>query len=147
MNQLGWVFLLLALAWIGQLALSLLQTRRFYRQVAQMRQGSYASATGLAGSTWRRKVYGVLVVDEDLSIMRAGQLSGFTVFAGVKPVNTVTGLPLARIEDDTPVDGVSPKLWSAFQNAAGYIRSHEAKRTAAEVEDEAGAVADAGKEG
>ena len=128
LNQFGYVFLLLALAWIGQLALSLLQTRRFYRQVAQLRQGSYASAIGLAGSTWKRKVYGVLVVDTDLRVIRAGQLSGFTVFASLKPVSEVTGLHLDRIEEETPVTGVSQKLWSAFQNAAGYIRSHEEKR-------------------
>lgn len=150
LGNIGVVFLLLGLAWIGQLALTLLQMRRFYRDTARMREGSYASGTGLSGSTWKRKVYGVLVVDEDLTIMRAGRLSGFTVFASMQPVPEVSGLPLSRIEEETPVDGVSQKLWHAFQNAAGYIRSHEQKKagddSSVPVEDEAGDVVGAGKE-
>lgn len=150
LNNVGVVFLVLGLAWVGQLGLTLLQMRRFYRDSARMREGSYASGTGLAGSTWKRKVYGVIVVDEHLNIMRAGKLSGFTVFAGMQPVPSIVGLPLSRIEEETPVNGVSRKLWTAFQNAAGYIRSHEEKKAGAQdstpVKDEAGDVVGAGKE-
>lgn len=143
-NQFGVLILLVVLAWIGQLALSLLQTRRFYRRVAQLRRGSYASAVGLAGSNWKRKVYALLVVDQALTITSAQRLSGFTVFASLRPVAALEGLPLSRIEEDTPVAGISKKQWSAFQNAAGYIRSHQDSHESGE--DEAGAVADAGEE-
>ena len=124
-NQFGTLFLLLALAWIGQLALSLLQTRTFYRRVARLRKGSYASAIGVTGSNWKRKVYGVLVVDENLTITAAERLRGFTVFAGLKPQPELVGHPLDRVEQELPLEGMSKKTWSAFQNAAGYIRSHE----------------------
>ena len=120
----GLVLLLLAAAWLAQLALSLLQTRRFYRRVAELRRGSHASAIGVAGNNWRRKLYAVLVVDEHYRITAAEKLSGFTVFAGLRPVEALRGLELERIEDATPVDGIPQKLWSAFGNAAEYIRRH-----------------------
>lgn len=141
MNQFGVLFLLLALAWIGQLALSLLQTRQFYRHVAQLRKGSYASAVGLAGSNWKRKVYGVLVVDENLTVTAAQKLSGFTVFARLKPVPQVEGVPLDRMEEEAPIPGVPRKIWDALRNAAGYIRTHEQSR-----EEDPSAVENAGKE-
>ena len=120
----GLVFLLLAAAWLAQLALSLLQTRRFYRRVAELRRGSHASAIGVAGNNWRRKLYAVLVVDEHYRITAAEKLSGFPVFAGLKPVTALHGLAIERIEDETPVEGIPAKLWSAFANAAEYIRRH-----------------------
>ncbi len=123
----GLVFLLLAAAWLAQLALSLLQTRRFYRRVAELRRGSHASAVGVAGNNWRRKLYAVLVVDERYRITAAEKLAGFTVFAGLKPVEALRGLALERIEDETPVAGISKKLWSAFGNAAEYIGRHRSE--------------------
>lgn len=143
-SQFGSLFLLVALVWVLQLAFSLLQTRRFHGRVAQLRKGSYATGIGFAGSTWKMKVYGVLVVNEDLTITAAEKLAGFTVFAALKPVPALVGLPLDRVSNGEPVSGVSRKLWAAFQNAAGYIASHHANADDEATQDEPSAD---GKEG
>lgn len=124
LGRYGFLFLLIALAWVLQLALSLLQTRRFHRRIAELRNGSFATATGIAGNNWKRKVYGVLVVDENYTVTNAEIMAGFTVFANLKPVPELAGVSLERIEQPEPVDGIKKKAWSAFQNAAGYLRSH-----------------------
>jgi glucitol operon activator protein len=124
MNQFGSLFLVVALVWVLQLVFSLFQTRRFHGRVAVLRKGSYATGIGYSGSTWKTKVYGVLVVNDELSIIAAEKLSGFTVFAALKPVPALVGLQLDRLSSDQPVTGVSKKAWNAFQNAAGYIMAH-----------------------
>lgn len=124
LGRYGFLFLLIALAWILQLALSLLQTRRFHRRITELRKGSYATATGLAGNNWKRKVYGVLVVDEDYTVTNAEMMAGFTVFANLKPVPELVGLSIDRIQNPEPVQGIGKKAWSAFQSAAAYLRSH-----------------------
>lgn len=128
MDNAGSIFLALAIVWVLQLALSLLQTRRFHRKVSDLRRGNYASAVGMSGSTWKRKVYGVLVVDETLTVQSGHELSGITVFADLKPVPGVVDVPLSRIEEDQPLDGVKPKIWAALQQAARFIRNHESRR-------------------
>lgn len=125
LGRFGFLFLLVALAWILQLAFSLLQTKRFHRRIAELRKGSFASATGLAGNNWKRKVYGVLIVDKDYTVIRAEKLAGFTVFANLKPVPALTGISIDRIEQSDPIEGIDKKTWSAFQNAVSYLHSHE----------------------
>lgn len=135
LGRFGFLFLVVALAWILQLALSLLQTRRFHRRIAELRTGSFATATGFAGSNWKRKVYGVLVVDENYTVTHAEKLAGFTVFANLKPVPELVGLSIHRLEQEDPVDGIAKKAWSAFQNAADYLRSHKEEGNEEEEED------------
>lgn len=136
MSQLAFFALVLGFVWLLQLMLSLLQTRRFYRRFSELRQGSYASAIGMAGTTWKRKEYAILVVDSDHRVMRAQRLGGITVFATPKPLPALEGVALDRFSGAEAVDGVSAKTWAALQNAAQYIRDHiERKRREAEGDD------------
>lgn len=118
--RIGYVFLLLAAVWLLQLFLALLQSRRFNKRISELRRSGSRTSVGLAGSTWRRKVYAVIVVDDERYIRRAEKLAGFTVFADSKPVEGVEGLHISRLEGE-PVEGVSPKVWLAMRNAAQYI--------------------------
>jgi DNA-binding transcriptional regulator of glucitol operon len=126
-NRYAGLFLAVALVWILQLALSLLQTRRFHKRVFELRKEGNQTSVGMSGSTWRRKVYAVLVVDENRTIIRGEKLSGFTVFANLKPVPELGGKPMSVLDEDTPVAGINEKLWKAFQNAAGFIKNKDAK--------------------
>jgi glucitol operon activator protein len=135
LGRFGFLFLVVALAWILQLALSLLQTRRFHRRITELRRGSFATATGFAGSNWKRKVYGVLVVNENYEVIHAEKLTGFTVFASLKPVPDLVGLSVDRLEQDEPVAGIAKKTWLAFQNAAKYLLSHKEEDDEDESED------------
>lgn len=127
MNRYAGLFLAIALVWILQLALSLLQTRRFHRRVSQLRQEGNQTSVGMSGSTWKRKVYGVLVVNEDRTILRAEKLSGFTVFANLQPVPELGGKPMSVLDREQPIEGVNEKLWKAFQNAAGFIKNKDSR--------------------
>ena len=125
MSRFGVVILFVAVAWVLQLALALWQTHAFYRRYALLRRGAAASAIGVSGSNWRRKTYGVLIVDESRTIVRAERLAGISIFARLREVPQIVGLPLQRVERDDPVEGVPGKTWDAFRNAAGYIVSHD----------------------
>jgi DNA-binding transcriptional regulator of glucitol operon len=125
--NIGWLLLALAGVWALQLVLSLYQSKRFHRRVFELRKEGDKASVGMAGSNWKRKVYAVLVVDEDRETVHAHKLAGFTVFADLEPVPELVGLPMARFEKDEPVSGVTRKVWTAFQNAAGYIRDADEK--------------------
>ncbi len=78
----------------------------------------------MSGSNWKRKIYCVLVVDDEWNIVRAEKMSGFTVFANLKPVEALSGMTLRQLEGEPPA-GMSNKMWAAFQNAAGFIRKRD----------------------
>lgn len=127
MNRYAGLFLAIALVWILQLALSLLQTRRFHKRVFQLRKEGNQTSVGMSGSTWKRKVYGVLVVNQDRTILRAEKLSGFTVFANLRPVPELGGKPMSVLDRDEPLPGINEKVWKAFQNAAGFIKNKDSR--------------------
>lgn len=118
-----WLVVALAGVWALQLVLSLFQSKRFHRKVFQLRKQGDKASVGMAGSNWKRKVYAVLVVDKERNSVYTYKLAGFTVFADLEPVPELVKLPLERFEQDEPPTGVSRKIWTAFQHAAGFIRS------------------------
>lgn len=128
------IFLALAFVWMLQLILSLLQTKRFHQNIADLRKQGAATSVGISGRNWTLKNYGVLVVDEERMVIRAQKLTGFTVFSNLKDVPQLAGLPLDRFDSHEPVQGVKKKLWQAFQNAATFITRHD-QRELAESED------------
>ncbi len=127
MNRYAGLFLAIALVWILQLALSLLQTRRFHKRVFQLRKEGNQTSVGMSGSTWKQKVYGVLVINQDRTILRAEKLSGFTVFANLRPVPELGGKPMSVLDRDEPLPGINEKVWKAFQNAAGFIKNKDSR--------------------
>lgn len=125
------VVLLLAGAWLLQIYLSSQQMRRFHSKSQQLRRMGTHMAIGLAGTTYRKKVYTALVTDADDLVVAAEELGGWTVFAGSKPVPQAVGMSLARVGRGDPPDGVSPKTWASLDHAAGFIRNKLAKESAA----------------
>lgn len=111
---------LLAVAWTSQLILSFFQAKRFYSRLSQLRRQGKRTSIGLAGSNWRTKAYGVLVVDEKNQIVCAEKLTGWTVFAGLQPVKPLIGLPLEALSGER-IQGISKKSWLAFQKAAEQL--------------------------
>ena len=111
----------LAIAWAIQYALAFWQMRRFYRRVAELRRLGLVSI-GVEGSSWRGRQYAVLVVDASHRVMRVEQLSGWTIFATLKPVLGLEGRPMSALFDDGANLPVSKKLLLALRNAASYIK-------------------------
>jgi len=127
LEKFGWLFLLFATLWIIQLMLSLLQMKQFHRQYSLLRQDGDIASIGMSGNNWKRKIYGILVVDTHRTIVHAQQLSGFTVFARLKPVDKLVGLSLSELELPPETLDINKKLLAAFKNAAEFIRSHDRK--------------------
>ncbi len=127
----------LGIAWCLQLFLSLWQMRNFYGRVTALRK-QYGGITsiGLEGSSWKRRQYAVLVIDENKRILAAEQLSGWTIFASLKPVEGLTGRTLAELCDDNVTLPISnnKKLLLAFRNAAKHYETAQENAKARELE-------------
>ena len=61
----------LAAAWFLQILLSSYQMLRFHRKNQEMRKLGTHMATGVSGTTYRRKVYATVVTDEDNRVAAA----------------------------------------------------------------------------
>ncbi len=123
----GWLILCIALLWLLQLLLSLIQTKKFHKSYSELRKKGDISSIGMAGSNWKLKVYAILVVDSERIIINAEKLSGITVFARMKSVESLVGQPLSILDQFSDTFGINKKLWSAFEKAAEYIRVHDRK--------------------
>lgn len=136
MNQTATLIIIgLALAWGIQYVLAFFQMKRYYKRIAELRKKGKVS-TGVAGSSWRRRQYAVLVVDANYRIVHVEELSGWTVFAALKPVKGLDGRPLSDLEDETLELPVSGKLLLALRNAASYLKEvANQAQTAAPVDD------------
>ena len=121
------IVLALAAAWLLQIMLSSWQMMRFHKQNQKMRRLGTFMATGVAGTTYRRKIYATVVADADHRVVAAGRLAGSTIAAGMKPVDEILGMPIAEVGEGPPPAGVKQKTWDALGHAAGFIRTKIAK--------------------
>ena len=119
----------LAVAWGIQYALAFWQMKRFYRRIAELRRDGQVSI-GMAGSSWRRRQYAVLVIDPGQRIVHVAQLSGWTIFATLKPVVGLDGRPMSDLFDEGAALPVGNKLLLALRNAASYIKVATATQAA-----------------
>ncbi len=120
-EQLGIVALL---AWLVQLALAYRQARLFYKRIRNLRKLGRC-ATGLSSVKYRGRVYVVLVAHPVThTIIKAEQLRGLTVFAGMKPVPQLEGYALdALLTTPAPViQGVKTSVLEAARSAAEAIQ-------------------------
>lgn len=110
------------IAWIIQFAMTFLQMRRFNKRLTELRRLG-TTAVGMSGSMYKRRTYGVLVINKDEKILHAEQFSGWTVFASLKPVKELEGLTTKDIMDESMELPVSKKTRNAFQNAVQQIEN------------------------
>lgn len=118
------IILGLAGAWLLQFFLSYLQLRRFYGRVSQLRKTGNLVSIGVAGSTWKRRQYAVLVVDPQTDVIRhSEQLSGWTVLASLKPLHGLEGMSLNELlDEENPLPKhINHKLALALRDAARHI--------------------------
>lgn len=121
---------ILAGAWLVQIVLSNVQMRRFHATTQRLRKRGTRMAIGLAGSTYRRKVYTAVVTDEAGTVTAGGRLGGFTVAASMRELPEVVGLHIDRIGRGEPPDGFDAKTWASLDHAAEFIRKQIAKEHA-----------------
>jgi glucitol operon activator protein len=117
----GVVFLVVGVLWIVQFGAAYLQMRRFYSRLKEVRRGGL-TAVGLGGGQYKGRSYAVLTVNSFGTIVHAEQFDGWTVFARLKPVPKMLGMPLDEVLLHPERLPVSTKLQTAFQNAARDIQ-------------------------
>jgi DNA-binding transcriptional regulator of glucitol operon len=125
------IIIAFVIAWVIQFAMTYLQMQRYNKRLKELRKDG-TTATGMSGSMYKRRAYGVLVINEDEKILHAEQFSGWTVFASLKPVKELEGLSIHDLMDENTELPISKKIRSAFQNAVEEIE--KAKKKAAEKE-------------
>lgn len=108
--------------WIIQFGLAFWQMRRFYGRLAVLRRGGL-TAVGLSGNRYKGRSYAVLTVDETNRIIHAEKFSGWTIFAGLKPVPELIGLSLDEVLAQSTTLPVNKKLQDAFANAARDLQA------------------------
>ena len=119
-ENLAVIFILLVIMWILQFGFTYLQMQKFYKRLKIIRQDG-VTAIGMEGGRYKGRAYGVLTVGKDNKIIHAEKMSGWTNFAGLKPVPELVGMTLDEIMDEERTLPVSKKLQSAFRNAARDI--------------------------
>lgn len=112
----------LAALWAIQVFLSTLQMRRFHKRSQQLRRLGAHMAVGLAGNMYRRKVYTVVVIDADGTVVAAEQLSGFTILANLQPIPSMEGRDVWEIGRGPAPSEIPAKVWSSVDHAAGFLR-------------------------
>lgn len=117
------IVLLLAAGWLLQIWLSSQQMQRFHKTSQQWRREGAHMAIGVSGTTYRRKIYAVVVVDDYWKVVKAGALSGWTIASTVDEVEHLIGMDLDDIGRGDPPEGVNAKTWAALEHAASFIRT------------------------
>ncbi len=112
--------------WFAQFFMANRQMRAFYKRLAQIRKNGL-TAVGMAGGQYKGRSYAVLTIDENDRVVHAEQFSGWTVFATLKPVPEMVGLPLREVLDNQSSLPVSKKLQTAFANAAKDLQAAREK--------------------
>ena len=118
------IIICFVIAWAIQYAMTYFQMRRFNKRLNELKKIGITSV-GMSGSAYKRRTYAVLVIDKDEKILKAEQFSGWTVFAGLKPVKELEGLSTKDIMDDTVAIAIPPKMRNAFKIRSSRLKMPE----------------------
>ena len=126
------IFILLAIMWVLQFGFTYIQMQKFYKRLKIIRQDG-VTAIGMEGGRYKGRAYGVLTVDKENNIIHAERMSGWTNFAGLRPVPELVGMTLEEIMDEERPLPVSKKLQNAFRNAARDILNADGEKSGDEI--------------
>src|SRR5438093_5519448 len=121
----GWMFLLIAVLWLLQLALAYLQAQRFMARARALR-GLGRVSIGASPRRIRGRAYVVVAVGPDDRVTAAEALQGITVFANARPVPALVGLPAVELAAGAQVPGLAPLVLAAAHSAAAALHPDHA---------------------
>ena len=122
------IFVLLVVMWMLQFGFTYVQMQKFYKRLKIIRQDGL-TAVGMEGGRYKGRAYGVLTVGKDNKVIHAEKMSGWTNFAGLKPVPELVGMSLDEILDEERTLPIPKKLENAFRNAARDIMEADIEKT------------------
>lgn len=114
------IFALLVVMWILQFVMTYVQMRRYTKRLKVIRQAGL-TAVGMGGSKYKGRAYGVLTIDDDNQVIHAERMSGWSNFAGLRPVPDIVGMKIEDIIENQSELPVPNKLKVAFSNAASDL--------------------------
>lgn len=93
-----WRFIIvIAIAWILQILLGLLQIKSFNKRYVELRRKGKV-AIGKVKGKLRAGTVVLIAIDDDCNIIQAEKIQGLTVFARLKSMNTLIGENLLKID-------------------------------------------------
>jgi DNA-binding transcriptional regulator of glucitol operon len=116
----GWLFLLLGILWLLQLALAYQQAQRFMARARALRRLGRVSI-GASRRQLRGRAYVVVAVGPDDRLTAAEALRGYTVFANARPVPALIGLRAVDLAAGAQVPGLAPRVQAAAHSAAAVL--------------------------
>ena len=119
-ENIGTIFGLLVVMWILQFGLTYIQMQKFYGRLKIIRKDGL-TAVGMGGSQYKGRAYGILTVDKNNTVIHAEKMSGWSNFAGLRPVPALIGMTIEEILSEQAELPVSSKLQVAFRNAANDL--------------------------
>jgi glucitol operon activator protein len=121
----GWLFLLLGILWLLQLALAYQQAQRFMARARALRRLGRVSI-GASRRQLRGRAYVVVAVGPDDRLTAAEALRGYTVFANARPVPALIGLRAVDLAAGAQVPGLAPRVQAAAHSAAAALHPDRA---------------------
>ena len=115
------------IAWVIQFVMTYFQMRRFNKKLSQFKKLG-TTAVGMSGSMYKRRTYGVLVIDKNEKNLHAEQFSGWTVFASLKPVQELEGLTPADIMNESLELPITKKNTQRFSKCSTTDRKMPRKK-------------------
>ncbi len=100
MSKMIWMLIVLAIAmWLLQGLLSVLQLKKFNRELKLLRQTGRV-AIGKTRGRFKAGCLLLLCIDENAVIIKGRKLQGITSFAGFRDFNDLNGINLTDIDED-----------------------------------------------
>lgn len=121
----------IVLLWIVQIVLSYRQAMSLTRRIADMRRRGTVSV-GLGHGRLRNRVYAVVAVDREDSVIGVEVLRGWTTLSKPKPIPELSGLPYERLCDTAAVADFDSALRSALCQVVATLREDRAAKQALE---------------
>ncbi len=116
---------MLFLSWGLQSFLSILQTKKVFKRIKELRALGRVGI-GASGTIYKRRVYTLLAVDQNDIVTNAEVLSGWTVFAKLKPIDGLKGISLHDlVENSEGNHSITKKEFEALKVAANYLLQKE----------------------
>ncbi len=127
---------MLFLSWGLQSFLSILQTKKVFKRIKELRAFGRVGI-GASGTMYKRKVYALLTIDQNDIVINAEILSGWTVFAKLKPVDGLKGISLHNLVENSEGNNlITKKEFEAFKVAANYLLQKEKDQSVSVKEQE-----------
>jgi DNA-binding transcriptional regulator of glucitol operon len=117
-DNLFWIFLLIAGMWAFQLYLAVKQSQRFGEQIKEIRTAGTTTSVGIGGYRYRGGRAFVAIAQKDGIVTGSRVLTGLSVFANSKPWDKVIGMHISDLAEGKGLENEKRKRRDGAKSAA-----------------------------